>query len=91
LSGMHVEARDRGEGGRSTVELRFTSTDAPAKVAAWYRDPARASEFSVGSASQAGGVITIAGTEKEDGDPFELSLSPRGAGTEGLLKLRDRG
>lgn len=91
LSGMHVEARDRGGGGRSIVELRFTSADAPAKVAAWYRDPARAGEFSVDSAKESGSVISLAGTEREDGDPFDLSLSPRsGGGTEGLLRLRDR-
>ena len=92
LSGMHVEARDRGAGGTSLVELRFTSTDAPAAIAAWYRDPARAADFAVTSASGAGGSFAIAGTQKEDGDPFELSLSPRaGGGTDGRLRLRDRG
>lgn len=91
LSGMHIEARERAEGGRSIVELRFTSADSPGKIAAWYRDPARAGEFSVASASESGGVISIAGTEKEDGDPFDLSLRPRsGGGTDGLLRLRDR-
>jgi hypothetical protein len=90
LSGIHVEAREGN--GRSRVELRFSSTDAPERVAAWYRDPARADDFTVASGSQNGGVITLAGTQKDDGDPFELSLSPRnGGGTDGRLKLRERG
>lgn len=92
LSGMHVEARDRAGAGRSMVELRFVSSDPPAKVAAWYRDPARAKDFSVSSSRREGGAIAIAGTEKEDGDPFDLTLSPRsGGGTDGRLRLRDSG
>jgi hypothetical protein len=91
LSGMHVEARDRASG-RSMVELRFTTGDAPGKVAQWYRDPARASDFSVASANQSGDVIRLSGAEKGDGDPFDLSLRPRsGGGTDGQLRLRDRG
>ena len=90
LSGMHVEGRGKGEGNR--VELRFISKDDPAKIAAWYRDPARAGEFSIKSASRSGDVINLTGTEKEDGDPFDLSLSPRGGGgTDATLRLRDRG
>jgi hypothetical protein len=90
LSGIHVEGR--GKAGDSRVELRFNSKDDPARIAAWYRDPARAAEFSITSASQNGDVINLSGTEKEDGDPFDLSLSPRGGGgTDGRLRLRDRG
>ena len=90
LSGIHVEAREGS--GRSRVELRFTTGDAPERVAAWYRDPARADDFTIASGSRNGGVITLAGTQKDDGDPFELSLSPgNGGGTVGRLKLRDRG
>ena len=90
LSGIHVEAREGN--GQSRVELRFSSADAPERVAAWYRDPARADDFTIASGSRNGGVITLAGTQKDDGDPFELSLSPRnGGGTDGRLKLRERG
>jgi hypothetical protein len=90
LSGMHVEGH-RKEGG-NRVELRFNSKDDSARIAAWYRDPARAAEFSITSASRSGDAINLTGTEKEDGDPFDLSLRPRGGGgTEGTLRLRDRG
>ena len=90
LSGMHVEARKRSGAEQSHVELRFTSSDAPAKVAAWYRDPARAAEFTIGTVRQNGAGYAIQGTEKGDGDPFDLTLNPRGGGTEGVLRLRDR-
>lgn len=90
LSGMHVEARERGGNEQSQVELRFTSNDAPAKVLGWYRDPARAGEFTVGAVRQNGGGYSLQGSEKGDGDPFDLSLNPRGSGTEGVLRLRDR-
>jgi hypothetical protein len=90
LSGIHVQAREGN--GQSQVELRFATTDAPERVAAWYRDPARADDFTIASASQKDGATVLAGTQKDDGDPFELSLSPKdGGGTDGRLKLRDRG
>ena len=91
LSGMHVEANDTGGSQQSGVELRFTSSDAPAKLAAWYRDPARAGEFTVGSVRQNGAGFAVQGTERGDGDPFDLTLNPRsGGGTDGVLRLRDR-
>jgi hypothetical protein len=90
LSGLHVEARDGAEGGRSGVELRFVSSDPPATVAAWYRDPVRARDFAVSSANETGGTWVISGAEREDGDPFEVTLGPRGGGTDGRLRLRDR-
>jgi hypothetical protein len=87
ISGLHIEAAKPSSG----VELRFTSADAPAKVAAWYRDPARATGFQIGSEKQEGDAITIAGTQKSDGDPFSVRLSPAGdGGTEGRLTLSDR-
>ncbi len=90
VSGIHVEGR--GKASDSRVELRFNSKDDPARIAAWYRDPARASEFTITSASRNGDVVNLSGTEKEDGDPFDLTLGPRGGGgTDGRLRLRDRG
>jgi hypothetical protein len=91
LSGMHVEAdKDGGaKGGRSGVELRFTSADAPDKIAAWYREPGRS--FAVASAAREGEGYVISGTEKGDGDPFTVRLAPKnGGGTEGRLALTDR-
>jgi hypothetical protein len=86
ISGLHIEAAKP----RGGVELRFTSADAPAKVAAWYRDPARAHGFQISSAKQDGDAVLISGTQKSDGDPFSVRLSPgSGGGTEGQLTLSD--
>lgn len=93
LAGMHVEAGSEKSGrNESAVELRFTTNDAPAKVAGWYRDPARKGGFAVTSARQQGASYVIAGTEKGDGDPFTVHLdAASGGGTEGRLILRDQG
>lgn len=94
LSGMHIEAGGSAAPAKknSGVELRFTSADAPDKVAGWYRDPARAGDFSVASARREGASVVIAGTQKSDGDGFKLRLSPGAAGgTEGRLTLSERG
>lgn len=92
LGGMHIEAGSGKAGKRNSgVELRFTSSDPIDKVAAWYRDPARAAGFSTTATSREGGTIVISGTQKSDGDPFNLRLSPAAAGgTEGRLTLTDR-
>lgn len=91
LAGLHVQANDGSGAGDDSVELRFTTTDAPAKVAAWYRDPAQAKELAVTSAQQQGQGYRIAGTSKGDADPFTLTLAPAaGGGTEGRIVLQDR-
>jgi hypothetical protein len=92
LSGMHVEG-GRGSGETATdagIELRFTTPDPLEKVAAWYRDPARATGFVIASVRREGDALIVAGTEKEDGDPFTLRLNGRAGGTEGRLTLSDR-
>jgi hypothetical protein len=94
LSGMHIEGSKGGADGKGDagIELRFTTPDAPKRVAAWYRDSARATAFSIASAKQEGAVYVISGVEKADGDPFTLRLGARdGGGTEGRLTLADRG
>lgn len=91
FSGMHIEGSKSGRG-NSGVELRFTSSVAPEKVAAWYRDPARAGIFSIESARRDGAGTVIAGKETKSGDPFTLRLDPRsGGGTDARLTLSDRG
>lgn len=93
LSGMHIEGSKGGADGKENagIELRFTTPDAAEKVAAWYRDPARASTFAVAGVRREGSGLVITGSEKKDGDPFTLHLSPRsGGGTEGRLTLTDR-
>jgi hypothetical protein len=94
LSGMHIEAGASGAPAdkNSGVELRFTSADAPEKVAAWYRDPARVKEFSIGSASRVGASTIIAGTRKGDGGAFKVRIGPgAGGGTDGRLTLSESG
>lgn len=91
LAGLHVQANDGSGAGDDSVELRFTTADAPAKVAAWYRDPAQAKELTVSSAEQQGQGYRIVGTSKGDTDPFTLTLAPAaGGGTEGRIVLQDR-
>ena len=92
LSGMHIEAGSKKTGKRNSgVELRFTSSEPVDKVAAWYGDPARAGGFSAASVRRDGEAMVMSGTQKSDGDPFHLRLSPASAGgTEGLLTLSDR-
>ena len=92
FSGIHVAGGSEGSDGRSQgeVELRFTSPDAPDRVAAWYRDPARASDFAVASAAREGDAIVISGTGRRDNEQFRVRLAPRaGGGTDGRLLLRD--
>ncbi|HEV2746905.1 MAG TPA: hypothetical protein VGW34_06365 [Allosphingosinicella sp.] len=93
FSGMHIEAGERGAGGdNSAVELRFTSADAPDKIAAWYRDPARAEAFAIVSAARDGDGFVISGRQAKEGDTFKVRLAPRGGGgTDGRLILDQQG
>jgi hypothetical protein len=93
LTGMHVQGSDAAAGaaGKAGIELRFTSFDPAAEIAAWYRDPARSGGFTMVAARPEGETLVLSGTERADGDPFELRLSPgRGGGTDGRLMLTDR-
>jgi hypothetical protein len=91
MNGLNVTATEnKGQGG-GQVQMRFTSADAPDKVAAWYRDPARAATLAGVSVQQDGAGFRISGAGKDGGDPFDLRLSPgSGGGTQGQLTLRDR-
>jgi hypothetical protein len=97
LSGMHVEAGQRSGGagngeGNGAVELRFTTADAPDKVAGWYRDPARRSGFTIASDTRDGDAFVIAGKQVEGDEDFTVRLAPRsGGGTDGRLLLTDKG
>jgi hypothetical protein len=91
LGGMHVEGgTDGGKGGG--VELRFASTDAPDKVAAWYRDAARAADFAIISERKEGTGILLSGKQAGKSDSFAVRLTPAGGGgTDGRLLLGDGG
>jgi len=91
VSGLHVQG-DGGDrsAGRDSVELRFSAEEAPERVAAWYRDPARRDHFTIGGARREGNAIVLTGASK-DGGPMTVRLAPGpGAGTDGRLILVDR-
>lgn len=89
MRGVHIRAGRAG--GEDGVELRFTSPDAPAKVAEWYRDGARSEKLTVASVTEQGGVFTVTGTDKDDGDPFSVQLGRAGeGGTDGRITFTDR-
>jgi len=88
VEGMHIEAGGGGEK-NGAVELRFASADAPDKVAAWYRDPARA-DIAIDREAREGTGFVFNGHQKDDNSPFKLRLSPRaGGGTDGVLSIQD--
>lgn len=90
FSGMHVEGGRDDSRSDGEVELAFTSADAPALVARWYQDPARAPEFTVATATREGAAFVIAGSTDHDGR-FRVRLVPRaGGGTEARLVLSDQ-
>jgi hypothetical protein len=91
VTGLYIAAHpDSKSGSDGELELRFASPDAPDKVAAWYRDPARAENFTLSSDGRDGNGIVMAGTQKEDGDGFKLRLEPKATGTDGRLTIRDK-
>jgi hypothetical protein len=90
LDGMAMvgaEPTGRKGGGDSEIEVRFATADAPDKVAAWYRDPARRAEFKVDAVRKEGQGLAIDASET-DGHAIKVRLAPRaGGGTEGRLVL----
>ncbi len=92
FSGIHVEGGSDSARGGSTgeVELRFSSSDSPDLISRWYRDPARAADFTVASAGREGDALVLAGTRKEDDGRFSVRLSPgSNGGTDGRVVLSD--
>lgn len=77
-----------GGGGDTEAEFRFATADPPAKVAAWYRDPARGKDLHVTAASKDGDDTIISGVEPGDNHPFKVRLKARpGGGTDGRLTI----
>ena len=94
IGGLHVEAGPKDSADRSAagVEMRFSSSDAPDKIAAWYRDPARAADFTVSGIRREGNMLVVTGMPKNSIDPFTVRLAPAsGGGTDGRLQISDRG
>ncbi|HYJ84079.1 MAG TPA: hypothetical protein VEW26_14700 [Allosphingosinicella sp.] len=92
LRGMAVAAGpDSDKSGDSEVEIRFSTADPLDKVAAWYRDPARADGFQLERATKDGESWLVTGVQKRDEHGFRLRLTPRaGEGTNGQLTVRHR-
>lgn len=90
MSGIHVASNgDRGNQ-NGEVELRFTTTAAPDTVATWYRDPARARDFTIASATREGEAFLLAGTTRDHGR-VRIRISPRaGGGAEGRILVSER-
>lgn len=90
LRGMAIAAGpDSDKSGDSEVEIRFSTPDQPDKVAAWYRDPARADGFRLERSGREGDVWQMTGVQKRDRHRFKLQLGPRaGGGTDGRLTVR---
>ena len=91
ITGLYIAAGpDSKSGSDGEVELRFATPDPPDKVAAWYRDPARAGDFAIKSEGKEGSAFLLTGTEKDDQQDFRLRLEAKGAGTDGRLVVRDK-
>jgi hypothetical protein len=88
LGGMAIVAGEKdNQGGDTDVEIRFQTTDSPEKVAAWYRDPARAEGFKLKSDRKDGGNYVFTGIEQHEQHPFKVSFGPGAGGTEGRLRV----
>ena len=78
---LYPRARTRrgGEG------RRFHSDDPPETVAAWYRDPARASRFTIAGAGSEGAVLVLTGSAR-GGGALTVRLAPgEQGGTDGTV------
>ena len=88
LTGMHVQGDSGGKGGN--VEMRFRVDRPVEQVAAWYRDPARAQDFTIASATSEGADTVLSGKMKEGDGDFTVRLAAEGAATQGRITLSDR-
>src|SRR4051812_18576297 len=88
LSGIAFAAGEKdNQKGDTDFEVRFKAPDPLDKVAAWYRDPARAEGFRLTSETREGAQIVFAGVQR-DKHPFKVTLGPGAAGgTEGRVRV----
>jgi hypothetical protein len=91
LAGMAIAAGEGGKGGDTEVEMRFRTADAPDRVAAWYRDPARGEGFRLTGETRENGDYVFTGVQRRDHHPFRVRLGAgRGGGTDGRLRVHHR-
>ena len=84
VGGVHIEAGGNDQG---AVEIRFSTPDDPAKVAAWYRDAAR-THFKIDGAGREGPAYLLNGHEVDDNSRFKLRIAPAASGSEGILSVQ---
>ena len=91
MNGIHVEGgRDGGGGNDGQVELRFTTADSPDLVERWYRDPARAADFTIQSAAARAMPSSSPAPARRIRAASGSSLPARqGGGTDGRAVLSD--
>jgi hypothetical protein len=77
-----------GEGG--SIQLNFTSPDAPEKILDYYRQAARQRGYTLSGSTGGGGVSALSGS-KAGGDSFALQLFPTtGGATRGEMRFEGR-
>jgi hypothetical protein len=89
LQGMAMVGSDpKGKnGGESETEVGFATADAPDKVLAWYRDPARTQVFRVIAVRKEPEGTTVFASQP-DGHAIKVHIVPRpGGGTNGRLVI----
>jgi hypothetical protein len=88
LSGIAFASGEKdNQKGDTDVEVRFKAPDPVDKVAAWYRDPARADGFRLTSETREGTQLVLAGMQR-DRHAFKVTLGPgAGGGTEGRVRV----
>jgi hypothetical protein len=88
IAGVAVAAGAGGnDADQSEVELRFRTADPVDRVAAWYRDPARAAGFKLQGIGKVGDTVVITGVQNSDRHPFKVRLTPANGGTDGRLTI----
>lgn len=91
VAGVHIQASKGGAGKpEGAVEIRFDAPAPPAQVLAWYRDAARAADFTIAAVKQEGSASMISANQIAEGAPFTVRLAPGQGGTDGRLVLTDR-
>lgn len=82
ISGVHVKADDKGGKQAAHVVVTFAAPAPPDKVGAWFAQ--QFEERGVAAKAQDGRLSGVT----RDGDPFTISLTPRGNGSAGTLEVR---
>lgn len=86
LAAIDVTDRKGADNGR--VDMRFTSPDAPDRIAAYYAAAARDAGFSDVAVKNSGGTATFSAI-KNDGDRVTIDIAPAAKGSAGHIRVAD--